>query len=129
MNEFLQRPSVETFLSACAVYAYQFLAWLGNVMPEFMLGSRGVCHLLIFLFVVGYQAPTNSHRKIVGMVAGAFAGANAAEAYRIAYNFTTFSALSQPPLTLVMLCVLFFVIYARGNMGRILPKKAVELIR
>jgi hypothetical protein len=128
MNEFLQRPSFETFFTGLIVVGYDLLAWLANVMPDFLLGTRGVCHMLIFLFVVGYQAPTNSHRKAVGTVAGIFAGANAAEAYRIAYNFQTFTAVVQPPLTLVMVCVLFFVIYARGNVARMLPRR-FSLIR
>jgi ABC-type dipeptide/oligopeptide/nickel transport system permease component len=108
--------------------AHQALSWLSSVTPDFLLGARGVCHLLIFLFVVGYQAPTNSHRKAVGTVAGIFAGANAAEAYRIAYNFDSFTAVVQPPLTLVMVCVLFFVIYARGNVARMLPRRISDMI-
>jgi hypothetical protein len=123
MNEFLQRPSLETFFSGLLVLAYEALSWLGSVMPDFLLGTRGVCHLLICLFVVGYLAPTTNHRKAVGTVAGIFAGANAAEAYRIATNFSTFTAVVQPPLTLVMVCVLFFVIYARGNVARMLPRR------
>lgn len=109
-------------------YIHEALNWLASVMPDFLLGTRGVCHLLIFLFVVGYQAPTNTHRKAVGTVAGIFAGANAAEAYRIAYNFTSFTSVVQPPLTLVMVCVLFFVIYARGNVARMLPRRITELM-
>lgn len=128
MNDFLQRPSVETFFTGILICAYQILAWLGSVMPDFLLGTRGVCHLLIFLFVVGYQAPTTNHRKAVGIVAGIFAGANAAEAYRIAYNFSSFTTIVQPPLTLVMLCVLFFVVYARGNVARMLPRRIKEMM-
>lgn len=129
MSEFMQRPSLETFLAAIMIYLHQLIMWLANVMPDFLLGSRGVCHLLIFLFVVGYQAPTNSHRKMVGAFAGIFAGANAAEAYRIAYNFNSFSVFVQPPLTLVMLCVLFFVVYARGNVARMLPRSMTGIIK
>lgn len=129
MNEYLQRPSIETFVSAIGLYAYQFVVWIGNVMPEVLLSTRGICHLLIFMFVVGYKAPTQNHRKIIGAVAGIFAGANAAEAYRIAYNFTTFSSFVQPPLTLVMVCVLFFVAYARGNVAAMLPRHLVRYIK
>jgi|GEM_PF-1302946 len=129
MNEFLQRPSIAAFFAMVMTGAYSFLDWLGSVMPEFLLGSRGVCHLLIFLCVVGYQAPTTQHRKTVGIVAGVFAGANAAEAFRVAVNFNTFAAVVQPPLTLVMICVLFFVVYARGNVARMLPRKFSGFVR
>ena len=129
MNEFMQRPSIETFLSAIGLYIYQALVWVADVMPVVLLGTRGVCHLLIVLLVVGYKAPTNNHRRTIGTVAGIFAGANAAEAYRIAYNFASFSSIVQPPLTLVMLCVLFFVGYARGNVATMLPRHLVRYIK
>lgn len=103
-------------------YANLALCWVSDAFPDFVLGTRGVCHLIICLFVVGYHAPDNNHRKIIGVFAGIFAGANAAEAYRVAYNFNSFVGVVQPPLTLVMVCVLFFVVYSRGNMAKILPR-------
>ncbi|WP_434681338.1 phage holin family protein [Pseudomonas sp. R1-18] len=116
MNEFLQ------WVNAVAI-------WLDSVIPDVLLGTRGTCHLLIFLVVAGYQSGTAKHRKLIGAIAAAFAGANAAEAYRVAVNFNQFSAVVQPPLTLVMLCVLFFVIYARGNVARMLPRSFTDMIR
>lgn len=104
-------------------------AWTAEAMPSFWLGTRGVCHLLVFLLVVGYQAPTTKHRTVVGVVAGVFSGANAAEAYRVASNFNSFTVIVQPPLTVVMLCVLFFVLYARGNMARMLPSHKADMFR
>jgi len=129
MNEFIHRPSVDALFNAVGLYLMQLMAWLSSVMPDVLLATRGVCHLSIFLLVVGYKAPTSNHRKVIGIVAGIFAGANAAEAYRIAYNFTTFSSFVQPPLTLVMVCVLFFVAYAKGNMAAMLPGRLVRFIK
>lgn len=122
MNEFLQRPSVETFYLLLATWCYQGLSWMASVIPEVLLGTRGTCHLLIFMLVVGYRSPYQEHRRIIGAIAGIFAGANAAEAYRIAMNFGTFSSIVQPPLTIIMLCFLFFIAYARGNVAKLLPR-------
>jgi hypothetical protein len=38
-------------------------------------------------------------------------------------------AVLQPPLTLVMLCVLFFAIYARGNSARMLLSSLTDMMR
>lgn len=108
------------WIHSCAI-------WLDGVIPDVLLSTRGICHLLIFLVVAGYKSGNARHRKTVGIIAATFAGANAAEAYRVAVNFTQFSAVVQPPLTLVMLCVLFFVIYARGNVARMLPRHRTDL--
>lgn len=106
-----------------------FAMWLDSVIPDVLLSTRGICHLLIFLVVAGYQGGNAKHRKVIGIIAAIFAGANAAEAYRVAVNFNQFSAVVQPPLTMVMLCVLFFVIYARGNVARMLPRSVADFMR
>ena len=103
--------------------------WLDDIIPDLMLSTRGLCHLLIFVVVAGYKSSHARHRKIIGILAATFAGANAAEAYRVAVNFSQFSTVVQPPLTLVMLCVLFFVMYARGNVARMLPRSRADLMR
>jgi len=122
MNEFLQRPFWEVVYSAILAMICQFLAFIYQVAPSLLLTTRGSCHLLIFLLVVGYKAPEGSvHKRVIGFCAGIFAGANAAEAYRVAYNFDSFIAYSQPPLVIIMIGVLFFVAYAKGNLAKFLP--------
>ncbi len=110
-------------------WADSLAIWLDGVIPEFLLGTRGVCHLLVFLVVAGYRKQTDRHRRVIGIMAAIFAGANIAEAYRVAVNFNSFAALAQYPLTLVMLCVLFFVLYAKGNVARMLPPRLSDMLK
>lgn len=111
--------------------------WIVNFAPEALLFIRMVAHVLICFMVATYTAcePEEAdeaddqkprHKKVIGFAAGAFAGANAAEAARVLMNFKEFTAYAQPWLTLIMLGVLYFVLISGGNMARFLPRRIVE---
>ena len=110
-------------------WAHAFGEWVQTFAPEAMLSTRGLCHLIIFLVIAGYRKKTDRHRRFVGLMAGLLAGANLAEAYRITVNFSSFAALTQYPLTVVMIGFLFFVIYSRGNMAKLIPPRLDRLVR
>lgn len=116
-------------LTMAGVYFHSFAMWLDAVIPDALLTTRGICHFLVCVAVAGYRKATGKHRKIIGIIAAAFAGANLAEALRIAAKFHEFSSVVQPPLTIIMICILFFVLYARGNMARMLPPRLSDMLR
>lgn len=115
--------TLTTLWLALAHWGHAFGNWVQAVAPEFLLTTRGVCHLLIFIFIVGYRKKTDHHRKVVGLVAGIIAGASLAEAYRIIVNYGAFLLNVQVPLTVFVAGILFFVMYAKGNMARFIPKR------
>ena len=51
------------------------------------------------------------------------------KAYRITVNFSSFAALTQYPLTVVMIGFLFFVIYSRGNVAKLIPPRLNRILR
>ncbi|AIR90513.1 phage holin family protein [Pseudomonas cremoricolorata] len=116
-------------LTMAGVYFHAFAMWLDGVIPDALLTIRGSCHFLIFLAVAGYRKATGKHRRVIGGIAFAFAGANFTESIRVIYKFNEFSSVVQPPLTIIMLCILFFVLYARGNMARLLPPRLSDMLR
>lgn len=115
--------------NALSHWFHLFGAWVQAVAPEVLLTTRGICHLVIFLIIAGYRKKTDRHRQFVGLMAGMLAGANLAEAYRIAVNYTSFLALAQFPLTVSMLGFMFFTIYSRGNMAKLIPPRFDRLVR
>lgn len=95
--------------------------------PTALLAIRGACHLLIFLRVATYTAQEGEHhRKVVGLVAAAFAGFNLAEALRIFFNFGDFVTSVEPYLPGIMVCVLIFVTWSGGNMASWFPRKILD---
>lgn len=118
------------FLNGLLQQAIQFSIWIYNLMPDLLVGTRGFCHLAIFFVVLGYRAPIETkHRKFIGACAGAFAGSNIAEFGRICNNFHSFSAAAEPPLTIIFIFVLFFVVHARGNMAKFLSSAPRAILK
>ncbi|MBF8746885.1 phage holin family protein [Pseudomonas monteilii] len=115
--------------AAIGHWAQSFGEWAQSFAPEAMLSTRALCHFAIFLVIAGYRKKTDHHRRIVGLMAGLLAGANLAEAYRITVNFSSFAALTQYPLTVVMIGFLFFVIYSRGNVAKLIPPRLNRILR
>lgn len=99
----------------------------GTYVAMALLAMRGACHFLIALKIFCYK-PTNhrEHRKVVGLIAAIFGGANLAEFIRILSNFTKFSMSVEPYLPVVMLFVLIFVTWSGGNVARLLPQKLLQ---
>jgi len=97
--------------------------WIAPVL----LSIRGCSHFLIFLRVATYTTDGASrHRKIVGICAAAFAGANLAESIRIASNFYAYLGNVEPYLPVIMIFVLVFVTWSGGNLAKFLPRKILE---
>lgn len=123
------KDDASTIIETLAIWMNGVLAWVQAIAPEVLLTTRGVCHLVIFLIIAGYRKKTDRHRRFVGLMAGMLAGANLAEAYRIAVNYASFLALAQFPLTICMVAFMFFVVYSRGNMAKLIPPRFDRLVR
>lgn len=93
-----------------------------------LLAIRGLSHVLIFLRIVTYcpSPSADKHRKVVGLCAAIFAGANLAESIRIFHNFSSFVANVEPYLPVIMVMVLIFITWSGGNIAKMFPKKLLE---
>lgn len=123
------KDDASTIIETLSAWMHGIFAWVQAVAPEVLLTTRGICHLVIFLIIAGYRKKTDRHRQFVGLMAGILAGANLAEAYRIAVNYTSFLALAQFPLTICMVGFMFFVVYSRGNMAKLIPPRLDRILR
>ena len=123
------RDELSKFFETIAGWLHSAMAWVQAVAPEVLLTTRGICHLVVFLIIIGYRKKTDRHRHWVGLMAGILAGSNLAEAYRIIINYNAFLALAQFPLTVSMLGFMFFTIYSRGNMAKLIPPRLDRMIR
>lgn len=123
------KDEATTIMQTLSAWAQGLFAWVQAVAPEVLLTTRGLCHLVIFMIIAGYRKKTDRHRQFVGLMAGILAGANLAEAYRIAVNYTSFLALAQFPLTICMVGFMFFVVYSRGNMAKLIPPRLDRILR
>ena len=96
-------------------------------MAMALLAMRSACHFLVALRIFSYR-PSNQreHRKVVGLAAAIFGGANLAEFIRILSNFTKFSLSVEPYLPIVMLFVLIFITWTGGNIARLFPQKLLQ---